>query len=296
MKYVPKGLTRFAGRSSLKLQAKSPTLLVVGGVVGLGVTAVMAARATRGLQPIIDEHKKQRVELGFLPKGVKATRVEQRAVLNLYVDTAGKLTRLYGPSIAVGTASAASVLIGHNILNKRHLATVAAYTGLMEQFQAYRGRVAKTLGPEKEVEIYNGAHGEWVEDPNHKGEHKMEMQYEGVPDHYLRPWFDEMSVECTNNPSSNYLFLKGMQGHFNNTLSTRGHVFLNEVLDALGLARVPQGQVAGWMYEDQGSGDGYIDFGFMHSEDPRTQAFVQGRHNTVQLNFNIDPGMIHTLI
>lgn len=296
MNLVPKGASRFANRALLKTKAKSPTILVVAGVVGLGATAVMAAKATRRLDPVLEDHRARRSDVGYAAPGTKLTRSEQREVLGVYVDTAAQLTRLYGPAIVVGTLSAASVLTGHRILTQRHLATMAAYTGLLDQFQAYRGRVAESLGEDRERDIYNGAHVEWVEDPNHPGEYKPESRFSSNSTDWLHPWFDETNHNWTTNAQTNYIFLKGVQEHFNWILRTRGHVFLNDVLDALGFERVPEGQVAGWMYEDLGDGDGYVDFGFMTNNDARSEAFREGSNPNVQLNFNIDPGMIYQRI
>ena len=165
----------------------------------------------------------------------------------------------------------------------------------MEQFQSYRGRVAKTLGEDAERDIYNGAHGEWVEDPDHKGEYKLKPVHNSHPASYLRPWFDQTNVNWTRDPQSNYLFLKGVQSHMNDVLQIRGHVFVNDVYDALRIPRTREGQVSGWTYEDNGHGDGYIDLGFMTGDDPQTVAFRNGVENLVQLNFNID-GVIWDLI
>lgn len=291
-KYVPNSITRFVGRTGLKISAKSPTILVVSGVVGLGATAVMAARASKNAQPVIDNHKKGRAEIGIISKATeKHIRKEQQAqLIGLYVDTTKSLARVYGPTIAVGTVSAASVLWGHRILRGRHVATMAAYSGMMEQFTAYRDRVRKTLGEKAELDIFHGAHGEWVEDPDHKGEYKLQPKYEESPNDgyvYFRPWFDETKNGFKRDPSINYMWLKGIQAHQNKMLQVRGYVMLNDVFDDLGWPRVPEGQVMGWL-RDTDNGDGYIDFGFMTGQDPHTQAFREGKEATVRLNFNVD--------
>lgn len=291
MNLVPKAVTRMGGRALLKLNAASPTLLVVSGVVGLGATAFLAAKATRKLDPILDQHKQTRGEIGY----IGTSREQQREVTKLYLRTGGELAKLYGPTIFVGATSAVAVLGGHRILRGRQLATMAAYSGLMEQFGAYRKRIAETLGEDMEREIYEGARGEWKEDPNHKGEYKLTPSFSGnSPDSYLRPWFDETNVNWTRDPIANYMFLKGVQAHMQNLLSIRGHVFLNDVYDALGMPRCPEGAVSGWVRNSK-SGDGFVDFGFMTSHDPHTVAFVNGVEKTVRLNFNID-GVVWDLI
>lgn len=296
---VPKSVSRLASRSALKISANSPTILVVTGVVGLGVTAVMAAKATRKIDPIIEQHKKDRAEIGYVVKHDKVVRREQQtAIVEMYYNTSVSLLRVYGPTIAVGTLSAASVLCGHKILKGRHVATMAAYSGLQEQFNSYRQRVAKTLGETAEKDIYDGAHGEWVEDPDHKGEYKLQPKFDEDVLAHLRPWFDETCDNWRPDPHSNYLFLKGVQSHANDLLQRRGHIFLSEILDDLRVPRTPESIVSGWVYrpnDPEWTGDNFVDFGFMTSNDPNTVAFREEQVASVQLNFNVD-GVVYNFI
>lgn len=289
MKYVPQSVSRFTHRSMLKLNASSPTLLVVGGVIGFGVTTALAIKATRSVEPVLEDHRNQRKALETLDK----TEAGRKEVVKLYSGTSMRLAKIYGPTIVVGSLSAAAVLSGHKILKGRHVATMMAYSGLAEQFAEYRERVAQTMGEDAEKEIYNGAHGEWVEDPNHPGESKREMVYKDSGSSYLRPWYDETNVNWTKDPTSNYLFLKGVQQHMNNVLQVRGHVFLNDVFDALNMERCSEGAISGWLLD--GDGDGFIDFGFMSSLDPNTVAFLNGAEPRVRLNFNSE-GLIYDRI
>ena len=103
MKYIPTGVTRTVSRALLKLDKNSPTILVVAGVVGLGATAVVAAKATRNLDPVLDDHKQKRAEIGYNVE----TRTQQKAVLSLYMHTGVEFGKVYAPAIALGTISAA---------------------------------------------------------------------------------------------------------------------------------------------------------------------------------------------
>jgi len=278
------------------VSAKSPTILVVSGVVGLGAAAVMAARATRKIDPVIESHQKERWDIkAHMPATQVEKKEQQRKLFDLYMNTGWELGKIYGPTILVGSLSAVSVLYGHRILQRRHAASLAAYSSLFELFTSYRKRVAQTVGEEKERAIYDGATLQYVEDPDHKGEYKLEPKF---PDEaevtYLRPWFGPDNPNWVNDPISTFSFLKGVQQHMNNVLNTRGYVFLNDVLDALRLPQVKQGQVAGWLLKDVGEGDGFIDFG-LYSDDPHTVAFRDGMSKTVQLHFNID-GNIYDLL
>ena len=86
---------------------------------------------------------------------------------------------------------------------------------LQDQFLNYRGRIRHTLGNEMERAIYDGAVGEYVEDPDHKGEYKLEPQwkdeFQDGDNAYLRPWFDESNPNFTRDPQSNRSFLQGVQ-------------------------------------------------------------------------------------
>ena len=290
MNLVPKAVTRMGSRTLLKLNGSSPTLLVVAGVGGLVATAVLASKASRKLDPIIETHriKREDIKTNSGREVFVSNRAEQKAILELYVETGTKLTKLYGPTLFIGTASVISVLGGHKILRGRQIATMAAYSGLLEQFQNYRKRIADTLGEEVEKGIYEGARGEWKENPDHPGEYQLTPVYDpDQPADYLRPWFDEFNNNWTRDPVANYLFLKGVQQHMNNRLAVKGHVFLNEVFDALGMERCSEGAVVGWV-KHRSKGDGYVDFGFMTSRDPVAIAFCNGAERSVRLNFNID--------
>lgn len=285
MKLIPNSMSRLASLTALKLSAKSPTILVVTGVIGLGASAVLAAKATRKIDPILDRHAQSRVDISVdaLPK-----RDEQKVLLELYLNTSVKLGKLYGPAIFVGLTSAVSVLGGHRILLGRHVASLAAYSGLFKEFAAYRGRVIESLGVDRERELYDGAKLDWVEDPDHKGEYQLKPKYpETRDDSYLRPWFNEKNPNWTRDPSHNYMLLKGIQQHMNDTLEVKGYIYLNDVYDALHITRPIEGAVLGWM-RNPVKGDGHVDFGFMTGQDPQTIAFCNHTESSVQLNFNVD--------
>lgn len=297
--FVPKRLTRFSGKSTAKLSKHAPTILVVGGTIGLVTTVFVAARAVRKAEPVIAQHKAERADIGPVPKKGAVAPDDRKAVqvqiIETYYNTGLSLARVYGPAITIGVLSTASILYGHKLIHGRHLATIAAYSGLSEQFAAYRGRVRQTLGENAEKDIFDGAHGQYVEDPNHKGEFKLQPAWSiGDPDSSLRPWFNEKNEYFSLEPGVNKMWLTGVQTHMNNMFQARGHLMLNEVKDALNLPRTADGQVLGWVL-GAGTGDNFIDFGFLASDDPHTVAFRDGEVATVQFNFNVD-GIVHDLI
>jgi hypothetical protein len=81
--------------------------------------------------------------------------------------------------------------------------------------------------------------------------------------------FDENSPFWNASKEYNRVFLQCQENYFNHLLEARGHVFLNEIFDALGLKRTSYGQVAGWLSEK-----GKIDF-WTPKNDPDAKVTVR---------------------
>lgn len=61
--------------------------------------------------------------------------------------------------------------------------------------------------------------------------------------------FDASSPLYTKDQAFNYHVLHSQERYANDKLKVKGHLFLNEVYDMLGLTRTKAGQVVGWIYE-----------------------------------------------
>lgn len=100
-------------------------------------------------------------------------------------------------------------------------------------------------------------------------------------------FFNEECKGWTNDPEANFMFLRHTESYATDMLRNRGHLFLNEVYDLLGIPRTKAGQVVGWVYaEDNPMGDNYVDFGLYNNE-----SFINGLEKSLLLDFNVD-GMI----
>ena len=147
-----------------------------------------------------------------------------------------------------------------------------------------------------------------VTDKNDKEKTVKEIQYdiEGNPleniSEYARFFDEATSTEHHKDAEYNLMFLRRQQDYANEVLKSRGHLFLNEVYDMLGIPRTKAGQVVGWIYnEDNPNGDNYVDFGIYDlsnlsdSQKERKIAFVNGHECNILLDFNVD-GPIYDLI
>lgn len=299
------------GRGGLVLKKYSPEILTAAGVIGTVGSTVLACKATLKVEDILDEAKKKSNLINAVHDGeieVDAEYTDKDYSKDLLVNrtqTAVKLIKLYGPAISLGALSIAAILGGQHILRKRNVAVMAAYKLCEESFNNYRSRVKDELGEEKDRQFYYGMTEETVKDKVKSKDGKTKTvtkKVEKAPDHlysqYAR-FFDEANINWDKSPEQNMYFLKMVQNQMNDKLKARGHVFLNEVYDALGFDRSEAGQLVGWVWNKDNTameaGDGYIDFGIFDGNNYAKRAFVNGDERSILLDFNID-GMIYDLI
>lgn len=62
--------------------------------------------------------------------------------------------------------------------------------------------------------------------------------------------FDDRSPLWSNDSDFNMYVLRNQERYANDMLKARGHVFLNEVYDMLGLPRTSMGAISGWVFDD----------------------------------------------
>lgn len=291
---LPEGLSTKTGRAGLQLSKNSPHLMFGAGIVGVVATAVLASKATLRLESTLQgiQDTKDVIENSVgtkLSDGEVVTEAQkQRMMVLVSVKGAGKIAKLYAPTIAVGTVSIAILTGSHVVLNRRNVALTAAYAGLEKAYQEYRDRVMAELGEDRERELRYPTEEKTVKVD---GKNKKVVVPDGTPSLYAR-FFDEYNKNWCKTPEYNRMFLNTQQNWANELLRARGHVFLNEVYDMLGLERSKAGAVVGWV--NDGSGDGFIDFGLFEDRE-RARAFVNGLEPSILLDFNVD-GVIYDKI
>lgn len=104
-------------------------------------------------------------------------------------------------------------------------------------------------------------------------------------------FFDDSCIGWTKDPEYNMHFLKERQTYCNCLLKSRGHLFLNEVYDILGIPRTKEGAVVGWVYnEEKPIGHNFVGFGMANEHNAD---FINGYKNTIFLDFNVDGNILN---
>lgn len=294
LKAITNVVTSKAGRQILKLQKHSPVLLFAAGVAGVVTTVVLASKATLKLDELLGEIQDdlEKVETIQLVGYDEDDRKKDK--LTVYIRGGVRVAKLYAPAVGVGALAVAALTGSHVILTKRNIAVTAAYAAMAKGFQEYRERVANKLGVDGERELrYDLQEREIVIETKQGPKTKVVRDIPAGMSIYARVFSQDTSPSWQRGPGYNQMFIQCQQNYANDRLRARGHVFLNEVLDSLNLARVPEGQVVGWLLG--GDGDDYIDFGIFNGDRMSADRFVQGHEHSVWLDFNVD-GIVYDQI
>lgn len=287
--------TRFIGNTGLKLKKHSPEIMLVGGVVGGVVSTVMACKASTKVNDVIEEAKEN---LEIIREAELDEKEAVKAKAAVYLHTGGKLVKLYGPSVAIGTASVVSVLASNNILRKRVVAHASVAAAATSSLKEYRGRVVERFGEELDKELYYDIKPREVEEivVNEKGEEETVNKTVETVDtkaaKIMSPFsvfFDETCPCWHRNAEYNKNFLLQQQRYANEKLVSQGHLFINEVYDMIGVPRTEAGQIYGWVHRpDDPNFENYIDFGLANIHDKDARLFINGHEQSVLLDFNPD--------
>ena len=302
MNNIVNSATKTFHRVGFQIKKHSPEILLVTGITGVVTSAVMACKATTKVDAILEESKKS---IDMIHEGMKARNIcdveyteedGKKDLAIVYIQTGVKFAKLYGPSVLLGLTSIGCILASNNIIHKRNVALSAAYTAIDRSFKGYRSRVIERFGENMDRELRYNIKTQEVKETvvdEETGKKKTVKSTVSVVDpntysDYAR-FFDEYCAGWTKDAEYNLMFLRQQQNYANELLKTRGHLFLNEVYDMLGIDRTKAGNIVGWVYDEKHPiGDNFVDFGIYVLDNEKARDFVNGRERSILLDFNVD--------
>lgn len=300
MKFLD-NLKNIAGRTGLQFQKHSPEILMGIGAASFISAIISACKATTRAEDVLELHRYRMDNAKLAAKLIEddiangdtpAVDFElKREKVIIYAHTALGFSRLYAPAIASGALSLACFFKAYNIINTRYLGAVAAYNTVSSAFNDYRARVRKELGEESDRHFRYGTEYSQIEhietDENGKKKKTTEA-VENIDSNNISEYakfFDQSCPEWDPNPLFNLKWLKANETAANDILNARGHIFLNEVYDMIGLPHTSEGAVVGWV---KGNGDDFVDFGLYNPDNASARRFINGDEAVVLLDFNVD--------
>lgn len=310
--------TRLFNRGLLQTKKHSPEILLLTGIGAGVVTLVLACRATKKVDAVLDTTKEAAQQIRDNVEAGKITIVENDEVKTLayteddskkdltrvYTKTGLELAKLYGPAVLTGSIALTCILASHGIIHKRNTALMAAYTAVDTGFKDYRKRVVDRFGKELDQELrYNLKTKEIEETVVDENGNKTTVKktVNVVEDAELSNYACCFTTGCTGwtkDPEANMIFLKLQEKYAQERLEAVGHLFLNEVYDMLGINRSAAGAVVGWIYDPENpnhKGDNRVSFNIHNIHREANRDFVNRLEASVWIDPNVD-GVIYDLI
>lgn len=219
------------------LKKHSPEILMVAGVVGTVVGAVMACKATTKIDSILDETKEQLDKIhehSNNPELAEKYSAEdaKKDTFIVYTQAGMSLAKLYAPAIGIGVLSLSCILTSNNILRKRNAELAAAYAVVDRGFKEYRKRVVERFGEEVDHQLRHNIKAVEIEETitDEKGKEKKVKKTVEVADPnasgYAK-YFTRTNPYWENTPEYIEMFLRAQQNYANDKLKAIGHITLN---------------------------------------------------------------------
>lgn len=290
----PTAVTGKLSRPILKLRKISPQIMFGAGVVGVVGAGVLACRATLKLDETLEKDVNRQLAIqqltsdgaeGYEPEKFDKHMAKVKAKLIL------DIAKLYAPAVGLTAVSIALLTGSHVTLNRRNAAGAAAYATLDQAYKRYRDGVIEKFGKDEDERLRHGV--TVIEETITKDDGKTKVvkheRSAGLSEY--AQCFEESNVNWRPGGNNNWFFLNAQEKYWNDRLQSHGYVFLNDVLESLGLQKTKAGQVVGWVAGEH-NGDGYISFGIFENErSERVRDFMTGAEDSIWLDFNVD-GMV----
>jgi hypothetical protein len=292
---------KFIRKAFYFTRRNAPTILTIGGGIGVAIGFVWGCKASMKLKDEITVSSQEIAEV----RSQENSTAKDLALA--YAKAGGRVARLYAAPVTVEILSIGAMVGSNYILKKRNAGLAAALVTTTEAFNQYRARVRGRYGDDVDQELryglQKGSFEEKVVDENGNettvsGEKdifdvsaadactflftKSNRNWEGDDDLTYVEYFLGMQ----QNEENNLLKIKGIDGE---------PLFLSEVLQRLDIRPTQASHFLGWMWDPDNknhTGDNYVDFR------PRKVKIKNeaGEYETaILLDFNCDGSVLKIL-
>lgn len=283
-----------------RISKHAPTILSVtasAGVIATGYLAWQAGTRFEDVEGRDWERRKECIRNADNIPDEEVPNYERKLRIMFILDTA----RSVAPAVIVGATTITMIYFSNSISKKRLAAVGAAYTALQTAFDGYKKTMVDALGKESVDKIIKpklpniGKSPEEILSSDNKSDAADVTDAVIASMKELSPYariISEDSSTCWDT-NEDYVAenLAAVQLWANRRLERKGHLFLNEVFDQLGLSRTREGAVVGWIKNSE-NGDNYVSFGDYESSIYRVPSEDWSRvDSNFIVDFNVD-GMI----
>lgn len=276
--------------SKLLLQAKAPTIMVVGGVVSMGAGTVLACKQTLKVEEVLAKHAPdlEKIKHGeSLELASYGKEVAQADRFRVYSRAGLDLARVYSvPAVFLG-GGAVLIFSGHRLLLQRNASLAIAFTTLAKSFESYRERVRAEYGDEHDQAFMNGYVVGEVLDKDGNTVMGSTRDWDGEEqDPYNRVFEQGATVAWKPDLGVNKMFIHMQRKFAQERLNAQGYLYLSDVYEALGFPESAISRVVGWKVRKLPDGTKdipFVDFGL---DKPLPDDWKYNKEKAVYLDFN----------
>lgn len=251
-----------------RISKHAPTILSVTASAGVIATGYLAWKAGTRFEDVEGrdwDRRKECLRNADIIPDEDVPKIERKNRILFILDT----VRTVAPAAIVGAATITMIYFSNSISKKRLAAMGAAYATLQTAFDGYKRTMVEALGKESVEKILkpklpnDGKSAEEILLSDNKSDAAYVSDAVVNSIKALSPYARIIAEESSTcwDPNEDYTSqnLAAVQLWANRRLERKGHLFLNEVFDQLGLSRTREGAVVGWL--KNGEGDNYVSFG-----------------------------------
>ena len=285
------------GKLGLLVKAKSPELLIGGGILLVIGGTVMACRATSRAKDIINDYNdevlesqyNEQAELALTNDEATMKEIHKEARSDIFVARVRrdwKLTKLYAPAIAMEVAGIGCFLGAHDIMRKRNSALIAAYEATDAAYRKLQERYNKDIGETKRLTESRQEASEMTPEEQKIADELELCDRKGTEFNRYSFFFDEMCDSWTGDAETNKYRALLCQQLYQKKLDAGRVVTLNDIRTFFGEdspGPCAAGQVLCWSKE---LGDTTIDLGLTKGYDEGCRNFINGRSREILITPN----------
>lgn len=251
-----------------RISKHAPTILSITASAGVIATGYLAWKAGTRFEDVEGrdwDRRKECLRNADTIPDEDVPKIERKNRILFILDTVRTVT----PAAIVGAATITMIYFSNSISKKRLAAMGAAYATLQTAFDGYKRTMVEALGKESVEKILKpklpnvGKSAEEILSSDNKSDAANVSDAVVNSLKALSPYARIIAEESSTcwDPNEDYTSqnLAAVQLWANRRLERKGHLFLNEIFDQLGLSRTREGAVVGWL--KNGEGDGYVSFG-----------------------------------
>ena len=255
-----------AGNGIVLAKKHAPELMIASGITGFVVTVIETVHATNKTNDILEIREEKLDECTKALSHAVENQITTYTAENYEKDVRfvkkgarWDLMKVWAPVATTGVASIILVLGGYRVLNGRYVATAAAYKTLEAGFDRYRQNVVDEFGRDTDWRMAHSIKAEEYEELKKKqDELKRETAEKNKSKKPRTQYSKDINNQILDSHSCEYWkrywipqqaiqWVQQKESELQDMLNSRGHVFLNEAYDKLGMPRTVQGSVVGWI-------------------------------------------------